>query len=153
MDDFNNKKDIKKILLDFDGVLTDGKIFYTHSGEQFKGINTKDIRAIRELISYGYEVIILTASKWPGSKFFAEKTGADIIVLKDKSLYLKDLKEKYIAVGDDVWDISLINKANFFFAPKNADKSLRKYKKVKFLKTNGGEGVIAELVWLLIGKK
>jgi 3-deoxy-D-manno-octulosonate 8-phosphate phosphatase (KDO 8-P phosphatase) len=149
MDNFNNKKDIKKILLDFDGVLTDGKIFYTHDGEQFKGINTKDIRAIRELISYGYEVIILTASNWPGSKFFAKKTGAEIIVLKDKGKYIQNLKEKYIAVGDDVWDLSLIEKSYRFFAPKNADKILKKYKKVEFLKTNGGDGIIAELVWLL----
>lgn len=153
MDNFNNQKDVKKVLLDFDGVLTDGKIFYTHNGEQFKGINTKDIRAIRELISYGYEVIILTASNWPGSKFFAKKTGAEVVVLKNKSEFLKNFKEAYIAVGDDVWDISLINKAKYFFAPKDADKILKKYKKVKFLKTNGGDGVVAELVSILISDK
>lgn len=141
--------EVTKILIDFDGVLTDGKIYYTHNGEQFKGTNTRDVRAIRELISHGYDVIILTASNWPGSKDFAKKTGSEVVVTKDKKLFAEQLNEKFIAIGDDVWDIGLIEKAERFFAPKDCDKSLKLNKKTEIINCNGGDGIIAELVWLL----
>lgn len=90
---------IKKILIDFDGVLTDGKIFYTHDAKQFKGTNSRDIRAIKELISNGFEVIIITASSWPGSANFAKKTGAEVVVQRVKHDYVKTLTEPYAAIG------------------------------------------------------
>jgi 3-deoxy-D-manno-octulosonate 8-phosphate phosphatase (KDO 8-P phosphatase) len=144
---YNNE--VTKILIDFDGVLTDGKIYYTHNGEQFKGTNTRDVRAIRELISHGYDVIILTASSWSGSENFAKKTGSEVIVAKDKKFFANQLKEKFIAVGDDVWDFGLIEKSERFFAPKDCDKLLKSNNKTEIINCNGGDGVIAELVWLL----
>ena len=142
--------EVTKILIDFDGLLTDGKIYYTHNGEQFKGTNTRDVRAIRELISYGYDVIILTASSWPGSETFAKKTGSEIVISKDKKLFADQLNEKFIAIGDDVWDLGLIEKSERFFAPKDCDRAIRyNSDKIEILNSKGGEGVIAELVWLL----
>jgi 3-deoxy-D-manno-octulosonate 8-phosphate phosphatase (KDO 8-P phosphatase) len=143
------QKEVTKILIDFDGVLTDGKIYYTHEGKQFKGTHTRDVRAIRELISHGYDVIILTASNWPGSHEFAKKTGSEVVVSKDKKLFADNLNETFIAIGDDVWDLNLIEKSERFFAPKDCDKSLKLNNKVEIIDCNGGEGVIAELVWLL----
>ena len=104
----HSKEEVIKIIIDFDGVLTDGKIFYTHDGNQFKGTNTRDVRAIRELISHGYDVTILTASNWSGSKDFAKKTGADVVILKEKIKFLETFTGNYIAIGDDVCDYPLI---------------------------------------------
>jgi 3-deoxy-D-manno-octulosonate 8-phosphate phosphatase (KDO 8-P phosphatase) len=142
-------KEVTKIIIDFDGVLTDGKVFYTHDGKIFKGLNTRDVRAIRELISLGYDVVILTASSWPGSAEFAKKTGSEVVILKEKNKYIENIKEKYIAIGDDVWDASLIEKSERFFAPKDCDKFIKNNPKVEIIDINGGDGVIAELVWIL----
>jgi 3-deoxy-D-manno-octulosonate 8-phosphate phosphatase (KDO 8-P phosphatase) len=91
-------KEVTKIIIDFDGVLTDGKVFYTHDGKIFKGLNTRDVRAIRELISLGYDVVILTASSWPGSAEFAKKTGSEVVILKEKNKYIENIKEM---IGED----------------------------------------------------
>jgi len=153
MVNMRSKEEVTKIIIDFDGVLTDGKIFYTHDGKQFKGTNTRDVRAIRELISHGYDVTILTASNWSGSKDFAKKTGADVVILKEKIKFLETFNGSYIAIGDDVWDHPLIESASRFFAPRDCDKLIKNNPKVEILDCDGGSGVIAELVWLLCDNK
>jgi 3-deoxy-D-manno-octulosonate 8-phosphate phosphatase (KDO 8-P phosphatase) len=138
----------KTIVIDCDGVLTDGKQYIDHTGEKmFKAFHSRDVRAIRELISHGYEVVIVTADDWPGSKFFASKTGASIMILRDKS---KIPYENFIAVGDDAWDVPMLKKAEHAFAPCDADASVKNLLNVHTLYSKGGEGVIAELVNILV---
>jgi 3-deoxy-D-manno-octulosonate 8-phosphate phosphatase KdsC-like HAD superfamily phosphatase len=89
-------------------------------------------------------------SNWPGSETFAKKTGSEIVISKDKKLFADQLNEKFIAIGDDVWDLGLIEKSDRFFAPKDCDRAIRyNSDKIEILNSKGGEGVIAELVWLL----
>lgn len=130
-----------KIIIDCDGVLTDGKIYYTSLGQRSKGFNSRDIWAIRELISRGYQVQIMTASSWPGIKEFAKRTGAEVLVTREKFL-----DPPYIAIGDDVWDIDLLKGADMAFAPANCIPFIKKMANVRKLKSRGGEGVIAELL-------
>ncbi|MCX6190026.1 MAG: hypothetical protein NTW54_10590 [Bacteroidetes bacterium] len=53
---------IKLLLLDVDGVLTDGGMYYTESGDEFKRFNTKDGLAIQRLIAkYNIEVGIISS--------------------------------------------------------------------------------------------
>jgi len=56
------------ICCDIDGCLTDGKIWVDHQGNIIKSFNNKDIGAIKELISMGYQVHLVTASSWPGAE-------------------------------------------------------------------------------------
>ena len=141
---------IKKILIDFDGVLTDGKVYYTHDAKQFKGTNSRDIRAIKELISNGFEVIIITASKWPGATNFANKTGAEIIMSRVKKDYVDTITEPFAAIGDDVWDFDMLSKADMAFAPADCDQLIHTIPNIKILNCNGGDGVIATLVHQLV---
>ena len=69
---------VKILLLDVDGVLTDGKVYVAHDGERFKAFNSRDNRAIAEFIARGWEVHLVSASKWPGLKQFSENTGAQV---------------------------------------------------------------------------
>jgi 3-deoxy-D-manno-octulosonate 8-phosphate phosphatase (KDO 8-P phosphatase) len=139
--------DHKKIICDCDGVLTDGKIWISTNGEISKGFNSRDVRAIRELIANGYEFVILTASSWPGLKAFAKKTGAEIIVKRDKS---EVDSSGCIVIVDDAWDIKLLKNASLAFAPKNCDLCVKVIGGIHILETNGGEGVISELARILI---
>jgi 3-deoxy-D-manno-octulosonate 8-phosphate phosphatase (KDO 8-P phosphatase) len=137
--------DIKTIIIDFDGVLTDGKINMSHSGEIFRSVHTRDIRAIRELIARGFEVVICTASSSPIIESYAEKVGAYLLVARDKSEVANVYEAgSYIAVGDDVWDIPLLKGATRAFCPADADPGIPQ--EVYRLNTNGGNGVIAELI-------
>ncbi len=152
MDKLAKITEIKYILIDVDGILTDGKIYYTHRGEVFKGFCSKDVRAIRELISYGYEVILITASSWPGAAHFAAKTGAEIFTFRNKLKILEYIKHnRFIAVGDDVWDLQLMQLASVAFTTVDADDRLflSLNDNLVILKTKGGEGVIADMVALM----
>ena len=65
------------IITDADGVLTDGTLTIDHKGEKvFKKFHTRDVRAIRELVANGFEIYILSADEWEGTRHFAEKVGA-----------------------------------------------------------------------------
>lgn len=135
-----------KILIDFHGVLTDGKLNITHDGKtMFESVNVRDIRAIRELIAYGNEVYIVTASSSAIIDAYCKKVGCEKLVLRDKSKL--PFKGPYIAVGDDVWDWAMMRGADQCFCP--SDAYLNKHSHIchlEPLKTKGGEGVIAELI-------
>lgn len=139
------------VILDVDGVLTDGCLTIDHKGEKlFKKFTTKDVRAIRELVANGFEVYIVTADDWPGTKHFAEKVGAEFICLKDKMQIRQTIGDRpFIAVGDDAWDVGILKAATIAFCPLDADWSVKQVKGIRILKTRGGKGVVAEVIRLL----
>lgn len=142
---------VKTILIDVDGVLTDNKVYFTDSGERSKGFNSKDIRAIRELIANGFEVIALTQSSWPGMVHWAKRTGARVESHRDKWAWVsKHVTDPYIAVGDDTPDYETLRFAELAFCPKDADDSLKSFSKIRVLPSKGGEGCIADIVKILI---
>lgn len=132
-----------KICIDFHGVLTDGKLNITHDGVLFESCHVRDTRAIRELVAKGFEVYIVTASDSKIIETYCDKVGCERIVKRDKSQMPFD---DYIAIGDDVYDIPMLLKANKAFCPADADVALLNNPKIKKLATKGGKGVIAELV-------
>lgn len=137
----------KIIIFDVDGVLTDGKFWIDSHGERSKGFNTRDIRGLRELIAKGYQVYLITASSWSGMESFAEKTGVEIKVLRDKSEFKID--EPFICIVDDAWDIPLIKNASQSYCPSDANEFIKQKPGVQILKTKGGEGVAAEMAMIL----
>lgn len=138
-----------KIAIDVDGVLTDGTLTIDHKGEKlFKRFHTRDVRAIRELIYNGHEVYLVTADEWDGTRFFADKVGAELIVTKDKGQIIVD-----IAIGDDVWDIPMLKRAKQAYCPADAASEVLRQCYVQPLKTKGGQGVIAEMIKTIISDK
>jgi YrbI family 3-deoxy-D-manno-octulosonate 8-phosphate phosphatase len=138
----------KTVLIDCDGVLTDGTLTIDHNGEKmFKKFHTRDVRAIRELVANGYEVVIVTADDWPGVFHYAEKVGAVVNVTKDKS----NLKyENYIAIGDDAWDVKMLQGAKMAFCPVDADRSVKNIKGVHVVDCEGGKGIISKILEYLV---
>jgi len=139
----------KVILIDCDGVLTDGKLTIGRDGEkQFKQFHTRDVRAIRELVYNGYEVVIVSADDWPGIYHFAAKVGADVCISRTKT----ELPYKgYLAIGDDAWDVQMLKNARLAFCPADADVSVLGVEGIYQLKTAGGNGVVAEFIWEVLG--
>lgn len=136
-----------RILIDCDGVLTDGRLTIDHTGRKlFKSFHTRDVRAIRELVAAGYEVTIVTADDWAGGKSFAEKVGADWYCARSKPVG----SGPYIAVGDDAWDVRMLEAAETAFCPADADASVLELSDVVRLETEGGRGVMAEVARRLL---
>lgn len=145
---------INKIYIDFDGVLTNGKLTITSDGSQlFKEVHSRDIRAIRELIARGYEVTIISASSSPIIRAYANKVGAKLIVRRDKQNIDLLACEDFIFIGDDAWDIPLLKKAKQAYCPADAYYRVMQIPGIQILKAKGGEGVIAELLDILTAKE
>ncbi len=139
------------VVLDCDGVLTDGRLTINHAGtKMFKQFHTRDVRAIRELVAHGIEVYIASADGWAGTGAFAEKCGAVFIECRDKTELHKLMEgRRWWAVGDDAWDVPMLA-AERFFCPSDADPSVFNHPKSHRLRTQGGHGVVAELLTLLL---
>src|SRR5690554_5923489 len=132
-----------KICIDFHGVLTDGKLNIAHDGKTFfESCHTRDVRAIRELVARGWEVYIVTASGNPIVEEFCKKVGAELVKARNKA----DLPFSYdVAIGDDAWDIPMLEKANAAFCPADADPVVLKMKGITVVGVRGGHGVVAEV--------
>ena len=144
--------DVKIIITDLDGVLTDGTLTIDHKGEKlFKKFHTRDVRAIRELVANGYEVYIVSADDWQGTEHFAEKVGAVFVSGKDKGTIATHITKgkPYYAVGDDAWDKEMMEGAEKCFCPADADPSVHLCNVIS-LRAKGGQGVIAELARKLL---
>lgn len=134
------------ICCDIDGCLTDGKIWVNHQGEIIKSFNNKDLGAIKELLSLGFQVNLVTASSWPGADSYLKKSGASLHVIRNK----ETIPFEYdIAIGDSGWDIPMMVKARFMFCPNDAALEVKCLDGMYILDTNGGGGIMLELVRIL----
>jgi YrbI family 3-deoxy-D-manno-octulosonate 8-phosphate phosphatase len=143
------------LILDIDGVLTNGRKSYKNDGAILaKEFNDKDFTAIKRFLAQGVKVIFLSGDK-NVNEAMSEIRGIDFYYAKnqfgniDKGEMLSALKEKYEAnltayVGDDYYDLSIIERVDFSFCPNDATQDVKQAVD-KVLKSNGGEGVIAEL--------
>lgn len=121
-DVLNRIKNIKMLLLDVDGVLTDCRIFFDNSGEWKRHFSIRDGYGIKMLLDLGYKVGIITASK---SKDIAERAKAlgltyffegslDKVPAFESALKDSGLKANEVAyMGDDLFDIPLLKQVGF----------------------------------------
>lgn len=151
-------KKIRLIATDVDGVLTDGGLYYSDSGEQTKKFNVWDGLGLVLLKQAGLVTAVVTMDQTPLVKVRAAKLGMTEIHqgVKDKLAVLKQLASKYgiqleeIAyVGDDVPDLPALRAVGFSAAPANAREPVRK--KVRYVcKAKGGEGAVREVADLIL---
>lgn len=146
---------IRTLILDLDGVLTDGKQYITSDGSKlFKAFHSRDIRAIRETVAVGIEVIVLSADDWPGAVTWCHSAGASFYNSRDKMEWVTNAKLNPIetaVIGDDSWDIPLLNWTQYAFAPMDSDPAVGLHTHAKQLRVCGGQGVVAEFVRVFLG--
>lgn len=149
---------IKLIILDVDGVLTDGRIMYDSNGNEYKIFNVYDGLGI-ELLRKKKIVVAFVSGR---SSKIIEKRAHDLGVedvyqgVNDKTTVLRQLLIKYkidpkevCAVGDDILDISLMKKVGFPIAVKNARPEVKKIAKY-VTDARGGEGAVREVAELIL---
>jgi N-acylneuraminate cytidylyltransferase len=146
----------KILFTDFDGCLTDDRVWLNQEGEEFVAANRKDGLAVKRLKNLGIQVVI--ASTETNKVVFARgnKMGVEVLQgLADKAESIDQyLKQKNLSwnevwyIGNDVNDLGAIEKAKLSISPADAVKKVRKAVDV-ILKTNGGYGVLSEIASLL----
>ena len=152
--------DIKLLILDVDGTLTDGKIYMSADGELMKAFNIKDGYALANLPKSGIEPVIITGRTSEIIKRRCKELGIKELHqgVGDKALCLKEVCEKRgvttkqcAYIGDDLNDTNCMMLCGHTAAPADAMKAVRE--KVDYVcETRGGEGAVREYCDYLIEK-
>lgn len=142
-------------MLDVDGVMTDGGMYFTENGDEFKKFNTKDGMAIIHLTKNDFQVaIISSAFKGEAVKRRADMLGiqhcyvgraAKTDILKGICTDLDISLDQVAMIGDDINDVQVMRQIGFSFAPKNAMQVVKDTADV-VLSLNGGEGCVREMI-------
>ena len=153
-----NLQKIRLILLDVDGVLTDGRIGMLPGGEEIKFFSVYDGLAIRLAMKVGWEVGFLSGRTSEEAAVRARELGVEIVVqgsrdkVGDFEKILKDrnLRASEVAyMGDDLPDLPLLKRVGFSAAPGNAVESVKSA--VHYVtRENGGSGAVREVVDLML---
>lgn len=148
----------KLILLDVDGVLTDGRLYYGNNGEELKAFDIQDGLGIKLLQKAGIDVGIITGRS---SKLLTRRTeelGIELVVQgrEDKLNALNEILEgraidleEIAFVGDDLPDLAVIRRVGLGITPANgnhivASQALWQTKK------GGGQGAVREVAELIL---
>jgi 3-deoxy-D-manno-octulosonate 8-phosphate phosphatase (KDO 8-P phosphatase) len=151
-------KDIRFVVTDVDGVLTNGQLMFTAQGEQFKNFNTLDGHGIKLLQSEGIEVAIITGRTSDMVLKRATDLGIKTIIQgrEDKWVPLKEmlterqLEPKQVAyVGDDWPDLACIRRVGLGIAVANADAAVKDHADY-ITERRGGEGAFREVADLIL---
>ena len=150
---------IKVFLSDVDGVLTDGGMYYTESGDEFKKFNCYDGMGMKLLQKMGYKVGIITSEDKEINRNRAKKLELDYDFhgIKNKLEFIKEfcsknnLKLSEIAyVGDDINCFDLLSNVGVRACPKNAVQKVMSINGIIKLNSKGGEGAFREFAELYL---
>lgn len=151
-------KHIELLLLDVDGVMTDGRIIWDAHGVETKAFNVKDGHGIKLLQRAGLQVGIITGRTSPVVDLRAKELGIEILyqgALKKLDCYLEvkartGLHDHQIAfMGDDVIDVPVLRRVGFSAAPADALPEVAAL--VDYVsRCAGGSGAVRELCDLVL---
>ena len=154
-------KKIKLVITDVDGVLTDGGMYYSAKGEEFKKFNAIDGMAVELLRKQGIKTVFMTKensqiAKQRGKKVQAAAVFVNIIS-KEKLLSkicqrFRVNPEEIAYIGDDVNDLDLLKKVGVSAMPLNSP-ILNLFNPDYITKKMGGDGAFREFVDLIIQYK
>ncbi|MCZ6563368.1 MAG: HAD-IIIA family hydrolase [Deltaproteobacteria bacterium] len=149
---------IKLLLLDVDGVLSDGRIVVDNEGEEMKYFDARDGHGIRLLARAGIEVGLLTGRYSRVVSHRARDLGIRMVyqkVFNKVDVYQKIKRRKRLTdqevayVGDDIVDLPVLRRVGLSIAVRDAWEGL-KYKVDYVTEQKGGRGAVREVVEMLL---
>ena len=152
---------IKLLLLDVDGVLTDGSIIYNEAGQEVKIFNVKDGLGIKLAQSAGIRIGIITGRAAATVKKRADELDIEILYQgqQDKLEAYEEIKKQFnltddqIAfIGDDLNDLKLIQQVGLSFGVNDACEEIKQ--EVDYITAKpGGKGAVREIIELILKKQ
>lgn len=149
---------VKLLVLDVDGVMTDGSIIYTDEGVEIKAFNVRDGHGIKMLKRAGIDTAIITARSSKVVAHRAANLGIELVIQGaiDKAAAFDDLLAKTklhpnqtAYAGDDVIDLPVMRRAGFSVAVADAVKEVRL--SAHYVTTApGGRGAVREMAELIL---
>lgn len=147
-------KGIKLILLDVDGVLTDGRIVLDSHGNELKFFHVRDGHGIKLAQKAGIHIGIITGRNSEVVNIRARELGItevhqgahDKQEVYDSILKKYGLKPEEVAfIGDDIVDVPILRRVGIAVAVKDADRSIIPFVHM-VTKSRGGRGAVREFI-------
>ena len=144
---------VELLVLDIDGVLTDGRLLYGANGEIGKAYNVKDGYGLRSLMNLGIHIATISARRSEGAAIRLSELGVEHIFLgcKDKVAQLSALqkalgidKAATAVMGDDIPDLKMMELGMLSLAPNDAVGELQK-RADWVTARSGGHGAVREV--------
>ena len=144
---------IRLLVLDVDGVLTDGRLYFGPRGEALKVFHVRDGVGLRELQRAGLEIAVISGRRSPmvaarcrelGVRHVFQGVGDKLAALTRLCVRLKLTPAACACVGDDLPDVPLMRVAALSFAVADAHRSARRAADV-VTRLPGGRGAVREV--------
>ena len=151
---------IKLLVMDVDGVLTDGGVILHSDGTESKRFHVIDGHRIKMWQRSGLEAVIISGRQTEATALRAEQLGIQRVLqgYKEKLPVFESLLEttgcspdEVACIGDDLMDIPLIKRAGFGVAVANAVDELKSA--ADFITSHhGGDGAVGEVIEIILKK-
>lgn len=152
---------VRLLILDVDGVMTDGGITLDNSGNELKSFHVRDGHGIKLLIRYGIDVAFLTGRQSEVVLRRADELGVKEVHQKclkkieaydaiKKNLSVTD--EEIACIGDDIVDIPLLRRVGLPVVVHDADSETKAFASVVTF-NGGGKGAVREVTDLILKAK
>ena len=152
---------IELLLMDVDGVLTDGKVWFVPSGDdlvEVKSFSVLDGAGIALAHRAGLKTGVVSARSSPGVRRRAEELSIEFVYLdvSDKKTALEQIleearvsRDRVCFVGDEVVDLPAMNRVGFPVAVQNAAPEVRS-RAAYVTQASGGNGAVREVIELIL---
>lgn len=151
-------RDVRALILDVDGVLTDGRLHFTEHGEEHKVFHSRDGHGIKIAQQIGIDVAIISGRASDALRHRAENLGIShcLLGIRDKGEAIEMLAAQLgvplaacAAMGDDIIDLPMLNRVGVSVTVADAPGLIRS--RVDWVtRLGGGQGAVREFIDLLI---
>jgi 3-deoxy-D-manno-octulosonate 8-phosphate phosphatase (KDO 8-P phosphatase) len=151
-------KKIKLLLLDVDGVLTDGRLYYGPNGEEFKQFFVRDGYGLKLWHEAGFRTGIISGRQSPIVEYRVHELGIHFVKQGDdnKLTHFQDIcdeagveQDEIAFVADDTLDLVLFDKVGLAIAVADAHDEV-KWAAHHITKAQGGKGAVREVIDMLL---
>ena len=149
---------IRMLILDVDGVLTDGRLYYDHAGSEMKAFNTRDGMGLKALQRAGIEVAVISGRKSGAVTHRMAQLGIRHVYQgrEDKlDVFLEILRitsldaAQVCFAGDDWIDLPVLLRAGLAVSVADAEEQVKQ--RVHWItRRNGGDGAVREICNLIL---
>lgn len=147
-------KNITTFIFDFDGVLSDGKIWVLPDGEQVRATGVKDGYALQYALKKGYRVAIISGGIADSMRLrYKNFPGIEIYLsVHDKTKVFEEYMAKHgiteneiLMMGDDIPDYEIMRRCNIKTCPADASQEIKDI--VDYISfQNGGQGAVRDVI-------
>ena len=149
---------IKLLILDVDGVMTDGRVILNARGEEIKRFYVRDGYGVKRLLAVGIDVVIITGRKSKAVECRAKELGIQEIYqgVKQKGSLCREviarknlIKDQVCCMGDDLPDLPVFSQAGISIAVADAASEVRDAAN-HVTEQKGGHGAVREVCELIL---